>query len=57
MGRSQGSLHQELPDTSLPAVASLVTSLKTVTHPMVLRSPQCPRVPGKVQVDQGRVKG
>lgn len=31
--------------------------LNTATHPIVLRGPQCPRVPGKVQVGQGRVKG
>lgn len=57
MGRSQGSLQQELPDTPLPAAASPITFLKTATHPTVLRSPQCPGVPGKVQVGQGRVKG
>ena len=57
MGKSQGSLYQELPNTPLPVAAPPITSLKTATHPTVLRSPQCPGVPGKVQVGQGRVKG
>lgn len=56
MGRSQGSLQQELPDTPLPAAASPITFLKTALTPQVLLKPPVPRVPGKVQVGQGRVK-
>lgn len=31
-------------------------TLKTATHPTILGGSQCPRVPRKIQVGQGRIK-
>lgn len=56
-GQGREGVRDHLTKSSLTSHCPQSLPPKTTTHPIVLRGPQRPRVPGKVQVGQGGVKG